>query len=67
MRVERTPPLYETEGNSPSDISDISETVHPIDSANNKWTTLKPKCRKKVSCKNCGGEQCILYCRSQLI
>jgi hypothetical protein len=45
----KNPPLYEREGNSPGDISDISETVHQIDSANNKWTTVKPKCRKKVS------------------
>jgi hypothetical protein len=38
---EKYPPLYGREVNTPSDVS---ETVHSNESANNKWTTLKTKC-----------------------
>jgi len=46
---EKYPPLQDREENPPSDVSDISETAHSNESVNNKWITLKSKCRKKAS------------------
>lgn len=43
---EKYPPLQDREENPPSDVS---ETAHSNESVNNKWITLKSKCRKKAS------------------